>query len=155
LNAHSRGDLKQPAAPLSRIFVDDPTRARWQHIVYEAFGFYPGIDATFDHHLSVRFGKTRPPRERTLEQDIIDWMRHASALEAVSDGVKAFTGILLQVYAGDPKVIIIDEPEAFLHPSLAWKLGRELATGAHNEKKFSAASRIDFPKIARPPALLK
>ncbi len=77
-----------------------------------------------------------PLRERTLEQDIVDWMRQALSLEAVSDGVKAFSGILLQIYAGDPKVIIIDEPEAFLHPSLARTLGGELATAAHNEQKF-------------------
>ena len=86
--------------------------------------------------LSVRFGKTPPPRERTIEQDTLDWMRQALPIEAVSDGVKAFSGILLQIYAGDPKVISIDEPEAFLHPSLARILGSELATAARDEQKF-------------------
>ena len=64
----------------------------------------------------------------------------------MSDGVKAFTGILLQVYAGDPKVIIVDEPEAFLHPSLAHKLGYELAKGAAEEKKhiFAATHSSHF-----------
>jgi predicted ATPase len=136
LNQHARGDLKYPTEPLSRIFADDPKRAKWSKIVYDAFGFYPGIDATVGDVLSIRFGMTPPLRERTLEQDIVDWMRQALSLEAVSDGVKAFAGILLQIYAGDPKVIIIDEPEAFLHPSLARTLGGELATAARNEQKF-------------------
>lgn len=136
LNSHARGDLKYPTAPLSQIFTDDPKRAKWRKIVSDAFGLYPGIDATEGNQLSVRFGKTEPQRERTLEQDILDWMREALPLEAVSDGVKAFSGILLQIYAGDPKVIIIDEPEAFLHPSLARTLGGELATAARDEQKF-------------------
>ena len=136
LSPQQRGDLKYPATPLSRIFVDDVKRAKWRKIVHDAFTLYPGIDATSGSELSVRFGKTPPARERTLEQDIIDWMRSARSLDAVSDGVKAFSGILLQIYAGDPKVIIIDEPEAFLHPSLARTLGKELATAARTEQKF-------------------
>jgi hypothetical protein len=67
-------------------------------------------------------------------------MREALDVGAVSDGVKAFTGILLQLHAGDPKVIIVDEPEAFLHPSLALKLGKELAKGAATEGKHIFAS---------------
>ncbi len=136
LNHHTRGDLKYPSGPLSRIFTDDLKRARWRKIVHEAFGLYPGIDATHGDQLSVRFGRSEPLRERTLEQDIVDWMRGAQPIESVSDGVKAFSGILVQIYAGDPKIIIIDEPEAFLHPALARRLRRELATAARTEQKF-------------------
>jgi hypothetical protein len=62
-------------------------------------------------------------------------MRAARGIDAVSDGVKAYTGILVQLYAGDPKVITIDEPEAFLHPSLAQRLGKEIAKGTAAEGK--------------------
>jgi hypothetical protein len=48
-------------------------------------------------------------------------------MESVSDGVKAFTGIITEIIAGDPKVLLIDEPEAFLHPALSYKLGKEIA----------------------------
>src|SRR5215470_720289 len=146
LSPHERGDLRYPTQPLSRTLMDDPKRTRWRQIVYEAFGLYPGIDATDGNRLSVRFGNRVPPRERTLEQDIIDWLREARGLEDVSDGVKAFSGILLQLYAGDPRIIVVDEPEAFLHPSLARTLGRELASAARSEQKyvFAATHSADF-----------
>lgn len=41
--------------------------------------------------------------------------------------MRAFTGIVLALRVGDPKIFFIDEPEAFLHPSLAHKLGSEIA----------------------------
>ena len=64
----------------------------------------------------------------------------------MSDGVKAFTGLLVQLYAGDPKIIAIDEPEAFLHPSLAFKLAKELAKAASIEGKhvFAATHSPQF-----------
>ncbi len=49
--------------------------------------------------------------------------------------MKAFTGMLLVLRAGDPKIMIIDEPEAFLHPTLAYKLGREIAQTASQGDK--------------------
>jgi ABC-type lipoprotein export system ATPase subunit len=136
IDSKKQGDLKNPKSSLATLYTNNAERARWRTIVHEAFGLYPGIDALEQGHLSVKFGDTPPPNERTHENDIIEWMRVARDTAAVSDGVKAFSGILLEVYAGDPKVILIDEPEAFLHPSLARTLGRELATATSNQGKF-------------------
>jgi len=37
--------------------------------------------------------------------------------------------------AGDPKITLIDEPEAFLHPALSNKLGKEIGTSLRNSDK--------------------
>jgi hypothetical protein len=62
---------------------------------------------------------------------------HAAALpiEESSDGVKAFTGMITEIIAGDPAVLLIDEPEAFLHPSLAFQLGKEISTASLGSEK--------------------
>jgi hypothetical protein len=52
-----------------------------------------------------------------------------------SDGVKAFTGIIIEAIAGNPSILLIDEPEAFLHPSLSFKLGLELSKIANKSDK--------------------
>lgn len=49
-------------------------------------------------------------------------------------------GILLTLLTGDQKVLIIDEPEAFLHPPPAKLLGRKLALAAHKGKQILAAT---------------
>jgi ABC-type cobalamin/Fe3+-siderophores transport system ATPase subunit len=140
LNGQGRGDLKFPAAPLARLLTNDEKRASLRKVVFDAVGLYFAIDASQGDQLNVRFGRTPPPDERRFHDETLAYMREALDIGAVSDGVKAFTGILLQLHAGDPKVIIVDEPEAFLHPSLALKLGKELAKGAAIEGKHIFAS---------------
>jgi hypothetical protein len=63
-----------------------------------------------------------------------------------SDGVKAFTGIIAEVIAGDPRVLLIDEPEAFLHPALSYKLGFELsrATAGAGKRVFVSTHNPQF-----------
>lgn len=131
----SRDDLKNPVNAFARLLTDNAKREGLRKIIYDAFGLYFAIDAQVGAQLHVRFGMSPPLDERSLHDDAIEYMKTARGIEDVSEGVKAFSGILLQLHAGDPKVIIVDEPEAFLHPSLAQKLGKELAKGAATEGK--------------------
>lgn len=140
VNPQGRGDLKEPIEPLARLLTNDPKRETLRKTIHDAIGLYFAIDAQAGDQLNIRFGQTTPPDERSFNDAALDYMRNARSIDAVSDGVKAFTGILLQVSAGDPKVIIVDEPEAFLHPSLASKLGSELAKGAVSEGKYIFAA---------------
>lgn len=141
-----RGDLKNPKSQFARLLTNDVRRAQLRQAVYEATGLYFVIDHSEGDKLNIRYGTTPPPNERTLEEETLNYMCNARGIENVSDGVKAYTGILLQLYAGNPKIIIIDEPEAFLHPSLARKLGKEIATAAATEGKhvFVATHSSEF-----------
>lgn len=146
VNSRAKGDLKYPDNSFSRMFTDDARRASFRRTVYDAVGLYPGFDMSHGADLQLRFGSTQPPRERTTEDDILEWMRKAGPIDQVSDGVKAFTGMLLELRAGDPKIVLIDEPEAFLHPALAFKLGREVAKTANESGKhvFIATHSAQF-----------
>ena len=52
---------------------------------------------------------------------------NARPLTSYSDGIKAYLGILISIIAGGKQHFLIDEPEAFLHPNLCFKLGQTLA----------------------------
>lgn len=140
VNSQHRGDLKSPQTPFARLLVDDARRTALRHLIYDATGMHFVLDASVGDQLNIRFGDFEPPSERSLEEETLDYMREARSIEQVSDGVKAFTGILLQLHVGQPKVITVDEPEAFLHPTLAFTLGKELAKGAVGEGKQIFAS---------------
>lgn len=135
LNPQNRGDLKNPTTIFARLLTDDDKREAIRNKVFEAFRLHLAIDMSEGANLSMRFGKTSPPDERSVSAATLNWMKEALPIDRVSDGVLAFSGILTQLYSGDPKVLIVDEPEAFLHPALANKLGKEIAKTALDEQK--------------------
>jgi predicted ATPase len=135
IDGQQQGNLKNPQNHFSKLLVDDTKRENLRNIIYSAIRRYFSIDISDGGHIGIRFSSERPPNERSVEDETLQYMSQATSAYDVSDGVKAFTGILIQLYAGNPEVIIIDEPEAFLHPSLASTLGKELANGAIKEGK--------------------
>jgi hypothetical protein len=128
----SAGDLLGPPQNhLAALFVDEAARATVREIVREALGLYFVIDPTHVGQLRVRMS-SRGPVDTAEEQsfDIRARTFHGEAADiaTLSDGVKAFTGIVCALMSSDYNVMLVDEPEAFLHPPLARKLGAIMAS---------------------------
>jgi len=95
------------------------------------------LDATDLGKIRIRLSESIPPDdiERSLTEEALKFQVAAEPIEHTSDGVKAFTGIVTELIAGNPQLIFIDEPEAYLHPSLAQKLGTEISRLATKKNK--------------------
>ena len=133
------GDLQRPPeSSFQVLFRDDTKRHEVRRIVLDAFGRHFVLDPTHLGQLRIRLSE-RAPRddmeERGIHADAVRFHASAQVIDEASDGVKAFTGIITEVMAGDPSVILVDEPEAFLHPSLASKLAQEVARAALSADK--------------------
>ncbi len=133
------GDLQRPPeSSFQVLFRDDAKRHEVRRIVFDAFGRHFVLDPTNLGQLRIRLSD-RAPRddieERGIHADSVRFHASAQVIDEASDGVKAFTGIVTEVMAGDPSVILVDEPEAFLHPSLASKLAQEVARAALSADK--------------------
>jgi len=134
IGEQSAGDLQRPAySSLQVLFRDHSKRHEVRRIIFEAFARYFVVDPTHLGQFRIRLSD-RPPHddmeECGIHGDAVRFHASAEPIEQASDGVKAFTGIITEVMAGDPSIILIDEPEAFLHPSLASKLGYEVSRAA-------------------------
>lgn len=134
VNQQSAGDLQQaPQSSFQVLFRDDAKRHEVRRIVSEAFGSYFVIDPTSLGQLRIRLSQRAPINdleERGIHDEAVKFHANAQLIDYASDGVKAFTSIVTEVMAGDPRAMLIDEPEAFLHPSLASKLGYEVSRAA-------------------------
>jgi hypothetical protein len=144
VNEQNGGDLQQaPVSSLQVLFRDYFKRREVRRIIYEAFGSHFVIDPTNLGTLRIRLSEVEPNsdlEERALCTEAVQFYAAAQPIEETSDGVKAFTGIVTQLIAGDPRVLLIDEPEAFLHPALASKLGYEVSRAALSTDKRVFAS---------------
>ncbi len=131
VNDQPGGDvLKPPQTSFQALFKNDTLRSRYSDIVYKSLDAYAVLDPTLLGKLRLRLSPVAPPSaevERGLSEASVAFHGAAQNISDASDGAKAFTGILAEILAGDPKVLLMDEPEAFLHPALAFNLGREIA----------------------------
>lgn len=130
VNDQPGGDMQNPPmSSFQKLFRDDPLRDRFSETVSRSLGGYAVLDPTNLGQLRLRLSPTKPQAvqvERGLDAASIAFHGAAQLIALASDGARAFTGILAEVMAGDPGILLIDEPEAFLHPSLAYNLGREI-----------------------------
>jgi ABC-type cobalamin/Fe3+-siderophores transport system ATPase subunit len=123
------GDLQQqPSNFLVALFKDERARERIREITADAFGLYFVIDPTGVTRFRIRMAPRRPGpgEEQSLEESARNYHSAAADIAEMSDGVKAFTGLTAAVLSADYRVMLVDEPEAFLHPPLTRKLGRRL-----------------------------
>ncbi|MBX9848029.1 MAG: ATP-binding protein, partial [Rhodocyclaceae bacterium] len=144
------GDLLRSAPNhLAKLFVSNDARTEVRRIVHEAFGKYLVVDPTNIGQLRFRLS-ARAPEDDREEQGWDDRARNfhgaATHLSEASDGVKAFVGMLTTLIAGEPNVTLIDEPEAFLHPTLSSRLGKEItaALTGTNKRLFAATHSSSF-----------
>ncbi len=139
INNQPSGDFQlPPQTSFQRLFRDDEKRSEFRSIVQNSLGFYPVIDPTNPGQLRLKVSDNAPfsdIEERGWHSEAIIFHSKAEPIEKASDGVKAFSGMILELIAGDPRLLLIDEPEAFLHPALAFKLGNEIGKLALKEEK--------------------
>ncbi|MBK0124626.1 ATP-binding protein [Pantoea sp. S61] len=141
--------LGPPINNLSFLFKNDEARKELRDIVFSAFGKYCVIDPTNIGHLRIRLSDVPPideREERGWDADSVEFHSKATLVSEASDGVNAFIGMMISLIAGSPKVTLIDEPEAFLHPSLCSKLGKDISrVCAHSNKNvFIATHSANF-----------
>jgi hypothetical protein len=126
------GDLQHTSQNhLSHLFKNNEARAKLSRIVHDAFGKYLVIDPTNIGRLRIRLSPEAPKDEREekgWDEAAVSFHSKATDISDASDGVKAFVGMLATLIAGEPKITLIDEPEAFLHPSLCARLGKEITS---------------------------
>lgn len=119
-----------PAHHLAALWRDDVARQGIRDITADAFGLHFVVDRTTDSGLFRIRMSERPPLDDSEEQGDDDramaFLSRAHDIAQLSDGVRAFTGLTAAVMSADYRIMLVDEPEAFLHPPLTRKLGKRL-----------------------------
>jgi hypothetical protein len=124
------GDLQaNPANHLAALFRDDAARERIRQITADALGLYFTIDPTGVPRYRIRMSERAPldlAEEQALDERARAFHGRAHDIATMSDGVRAFTGLTAAVMSADYRLMLVDEPEAFLHPPLIRKLGKRV-----------------------------
>jgi len=159
LDGRSRFDLVEPKAtgPLEghpqnhlwALFVNEEGREKVRQFTTDAFGKHFVIDPTGMTQFRVRLAD-RKPRTKAEEQGLDlksrNFHKKAALVSGLGDGVQASVGLVSAVMSLPHRILLIDEPEAFLHPTLARRVGQVLAssTGERQASLVVATHSAEF-----------
>ncbi len=126
----STGDLQEfPKNHLWALFKNDIAREKVRKLTEDAFGLHFVIDPTGMSQFRIRLSSEKPSsvqQEQGLDKDSREFHSKATLIDQSSDGVQAFVGLTAAILSLENSIMLIDEPEAFLHPPLARRLGSNL-----------------------------
>ena len=159
LDGRTRFDLVDPktAGPLEQhpqnhlwsLFVDDAKREKVRKFTDDAFGTHFIVDPSGMSQFRVRLSETKPAgpaAERSLDDDALAFYKDAPLIPELGDGVRCSVGLVSAVMSLSQHILLIDEPEAFLHPTLSRRVGQQLAETARERDAslIAATHSADF-----------
>jgi len=117
-----------PQNPLQHLYLSRELENEISSLVKRAFNVPLVVNRYGGSQINVHLGSVSAPE--TPPPGTKEYLAEITALPQVQtqgDGVKAFIGMLLAIRTADYKILLIDEPETFLHPPQAYLLGQILA----------------------------
>lgn len=114
---------------LVALLQDTNLREEVRRSIYDAVDLYLSLDLTNPRTIVVKLSDEKPEEIHEIQwgEEAKKYHGRTLPLASYGDGYKAFVGLTLATAIPNAKVFLVDEPEAFLHPPLAKKLGAHLS----------------------------
>ncbi|HSH85774.1 MAG TPA: AAA family ATPase [Methylophilus sp.] len=138
-----------PSFPIHQLQKNDLLELKFSDYFYRAFGTDLIVDRGMGATVGLVIGKRPKPQsgQDRLSFEYQQLISNLERLEKQGDGMKSFVGVLLNAFTSTQPTLLIDEPEAFLHPPQARLLGKMLAKDLPDEKQlFISTHSEDFLK---------
>lgn len=133
------GDLltsRRRRTSLQKLYADSAAEDRLSEISKAAFNEGLILDSwTGGTQVLLRMGEVERP---STPRPDADYLRRVSALPGLhtqGDGIRSFIGMVLEILTGNHDVVMIDEPEVFLHPPQARQVGRLIPALSGQEER--------------------
>jgi ABC-type lipoprotein export system ATPase subunit len=135
---------KKPVShPLHLLYRSGLSRSNFRKWFSEAFrNLSIGLDIQAGSVLALHVGTDAglADGERDTDEGYLERLRSCPQLEQQGDGVRAYATILLYALFGSHQIVLVDEPEAFLHPPQAKQLASLLQREARGRMQIAMAT---------------
>ena len=117
-----------PSMPMQKLFVSGDALSKVRALARESFGISLEMDE-MGSDLFLRVGEvtSRRPALGEPKEEYHAELASLPLLARQGDGLKSYLANLMPLVTATYSIVLIDEPEAYLHPPQALRLGRELA----------------------------
>jgi hypothetical protein len=131
-----------PSHPIHFLIRDDRLEARLSQLFRSAFGQELVVNRSAGSQVPLHVGKRPIPAagEDRVSFSYVQALEELPLLHLQGDGMRSFAGVLLYTSVGRESILLIDEPEAFLHPPQARALGQLLVNERKAERQLFIAT---------------
>jgi len=141
----SASEEYQVANLLQALYTEGPTaEKRVREETQKAFSCQIALDFSAPRTLLLRVGddfSALPADPREARPILLKYNK----LDEQGDGLRAFVGVIVSLLVINRGLFLIDEPEAFLHPPQAFRIGEFLADQASDARQLVMATHsVDF-----------
>lgn len=131
---------EDPQHPVQLLYDSVDMETALRSAALEAFGVPLFVNRYAGTQIHIQLGEPPDPVPPPPPVALMADLRSRPHAHEQGDGLRSFMGILLTLIAGVQRIVVIDEPEAFLHPPQARLLGRKLAEFAPTGRQVIAAT---------------
>ena len=135
--------------PIQKLYLNDVLENELSNLFHQAFGTEIIVNRGAGSQIPIHMGPkpTIEKGEDRVSRSYLQKLGQLPLIQNQGDGMRSFTGILLDAFTSDYDITLIDEPEAFLHPPQARLLGKMLAKNLPiNRQLFISTHSEDFLK---------
>lgn len=138
-----------PEHPVQWLVRDADRLSAFRQAIMQAFGWNVIVDA-WGQNIYLRLSRAETQQDFASQtenglpsEELVERLARLPLIEHQSDGVRSFAGILLTLLTMPYGLILLDEPEAFLHPPQARLLGRNLRSVQLDGQLLVATHSLD------------
>jgi len=138
-----------PLNPIQVLYANDEKESKLSSFFHKAFNNHIIVNRGAGNIIPLHVGEKPSMQhgEDRVSRSYLERLSSLPQLQTQGDGMRSFTGILLDVFTSKHSITLIDEPEAFLHPPQARLLGKMLAKNKPNDRQlFISTHSEDFLK---------
>ncbi|MCT8126603.1 AAA family ATPase [Alishewanella sp. BS5-314] len=131
-----------PSHPIHFLLRDDKLESSLSTKFRKAFGVDLVVHRNAGNQVPLHIGERPIPEdgEDRVSVSYIERLEKLPTLHTQGDGMRSFAGVLLATSVGRESIMLIDEPEAFLHPPQARLLGTTLVQNRNKERQLFIAT---------------
>jgi energy-coupling factor transporter ATP-binding protein EcfA2 len=131
-----------PSHPIHYLIRDEQLEKRLSDQFKKAFGEDLIANRLAGNQVPLHVGRRPLPAkgQDRLSLEYVQELEKLPLLHTQGDGMRSFAGVLLYTSVGRESILLIDEPEAFLHPPQAKQLGRMLVTNKPEARQVFVAT---------------
>lgn len=131
-----------PSHPIHYLQIDERLERKLSDQFRKAFGTDLVVHRNAGSQVPLHCGDRPVPAQGQdrLSFPYIQAVEALLPLQNQGDGMRSFAGVLLYTSVGQESVLLIDEPEAFLHPPQARLLGRMLVEDKRRDRQLFVAT---------------